>query len=199
VAAILVLWLALLPFSLMGGASSSSASSSDSPQPVAEVTPDPGTDPATPVDDGTTDDTSTDDGTTDDDTTPSAPVTRNTPTKALRRHYTRLGSGDYSGAFAAMSSAYRAANPNWPTVRGDAQPFLDVAEVGPSTISGSTAWVHVKFYARDRYDTPGSDTRCRRWIARARMVKDGRWWRYDGHLDVEEKQELDPSKAVCGP
>jgi hypothetical protein len=200
IVAIALLWLAFLPFSLLGGASSSSASPSDSSQPISEVTPDPaGSDPVTPAEDDPTEDDATQDDSTEDDSARPAPVTRNTPTKALRRHYTYLGSGDYSGAFAMMSSAYRDANPNWPTVRGEAQPFLKIAEIGPSSISGSTASVHVKFYARDRYDTPGSDTRCRRWIARASMVKDGRWWRYDGHLDVEEKQELDASKAVCGP
>jgi hypothetical protein len=123
----------------------------------------------------------------------------NSPTRVLRRHFQRLASGDYDGAFALMSSSYQARNPGWTNQPSMAQPYINVVEIGPSTVGTGTADVHIKFYARDRNDTEASDTLCRRFEGNAHLVKESGEWRYDP-IDYRYSQaKLPPSLDVCNP
>lgn len=120
------------------------------------------------------------------------------PSAVLRRHFERLNAGDYDGAFELLSSRYRADNPNWAAQPSRAKPVLNVAEVGPATFGRGTARVPIKFYGRDRVDTGRSDTQCRRFEGDARMVREGRAWRYDPG-DGFNITTLPSSLAVCNP
>lgn len=119
------------------------------------------------------------------------------PSRVLRRHLADLGSGDYDDAFALMSSRFRAKSPGWKDERSSAQPYINIVKLGPSTVGSRAASVHVKFYARDRNDTPASDTRCRRFEGRARLIKVGSRWRYDGRDFVA--RVVPRSLDVCNP
>jgi len=123
----------------------------------------------------------------------------NSPSRVLRRHFQRLGSGDYDGAFALMSSRYRAANPGWTDQPREAQPYINIATIGPSTVASKAAFVYVKFYARDRNETERSDTSCRRFEGRARLVKQGSLWRYDPRGGQFTSVPLSSSLEVCNP
>lgn len=146
-------------------------------------------------------DTYEDDEDTSDDTTEKSPsqgagYNPNTPTRILRKHYTHLTEGNYSAAFRLMSSSYRSSNSNWTSERSAASPTIKVDNVGPSTFSpGGVAYVDVSFYAQDGYDTDNSDTTCRYFEGKARMVKQGGAWRYDppGDFSVTELSEDDCS------
>jgi len=123
----------------------------------------------------------------------------NSPSRVLGRHFQRLASGDYDGAFALMSSRYRAANPGWTSQPSSAQPYVNVVKIGPSTVGSRAASVYVKFYARDRYATQRSDTRCRRFEGRARLIKQGSLWRYDPRGARFSRVPLSSSLDVCKP
>jgi hypothetical protein len=125
-------------------------------------------------------------------------ASRTSPSAVLRRHFERLNAGDYDGAFELLSSRYRADNPNWAAQPSRAKPVLNVAEVGPATFGRGTARVPIKFYGRDRVDTGRSDTQCRRFEGDARMVREGRAWRYDPG-DGFSITTLPSSLAVCNP
>jgi hypothetical protein len=105
--------------------------------------------------------------------------TRRGPTLTLRRHLERLDHGDYSGAFSLMSSSYRDANPNWVGMRSTANPMVNIVHIGTPSYAGSTARVYVKFYARDRNPSEGSDTRCRRFDGIVELVLEHGSWRYE--------------------
>ena len=129
----------------------------------------------------------------------SAPTaSRSSPSGVLRRHFQRLNAGDYDGAFELLSTRYRARNANWSAQPGQARPYLNVIEVGPTKFGRGVAFVHVKFYGHDRVDTPRSDTQCRRFEGDARMVEDGRVWRYDptGSFRITK---VPSSLGVCNP
>jgi hypothetical protein len=101
-------------------------------------------------------------------------------TRALARHFRRLDEGDYEAAFALMGSRYRSANSNWTSAREEAEPSINVIKVGSPSYNGhGDADVRVKFYAQDAYDSPGSDTHCRRFSGTAHMILEGGKWRYD--------------------
>jgi hypothetical protein len=136
----------------------------------------------------------------DESAKPAVPhISANSPTRVLRRHYKRIEDGDYDGAFALLSSRYRSANPRWTAQPSAARPYINVMKVGPSDISGTHASVYVKFYARDRIDTPRSDTRCRRFEGRAEMTKDGTHWRYEPSGNDYVVTEVDSSLRACNP
>ena len=120
------------------------------------------------------------------------------PARVLRRHYQRIATGDYSAAFALMSASFRAANPDWIARLRTADPYLKVVEVGPSRVSGHVAHVQVKFYARDRQASPRSDTQCRRFSGRARLLRQGGRWVYAPRPNQFDVQELSRGLAVCG-
>jgi hypothetical protein len=107
------------------------------------------------------------------------PTPDSAPARTLSRHYQRLNEGNYAGAFALFASGYRAANPGWPATVRASKPQINVTSIGATTFRRGQARVLVRFYARDRRDTPGSDRQCRRFEGSARMVKQGRHWRYD--------------------
>ena len=110
------------------------------------------------------------------------------PSRVLRRHFQRL-SADVDGAFSIMSSRFRAANPGWPSERSEAQPYVNVVEIGQSDVGSEFAYVPIVFYARDSYDTSVSDRVCRKFQGNARLRKEGSHWLYDpakGQFDVEE-------------
>lgn len=101
------------------------------------------------------------------------------PAQTIEAHLQRLGEGDYEGAFAEMSAAYRAANPGWVENREQADPMVNVVEVGEPDYGHDAAHVHVEFYARDRHPTPGSDTRCRRFEGEAYLIYREGSWQYE--------------------
>ena len=131
--------------------------------------------------------------------TPPAPaaVNPNSPSRVLRRHFQRLSSGDFDGAFAVMSSAYRAANPGWTSERQAAQPYINVVQVGPSKFGSGVAFVHVTFYARDAFETRVSDKVCRKFDGEARMRKEGSEWLYDPAKGQYVVEEFTPPLQKC--
>jgi hypothetical protein len=123
---------------------------------------------------------------------------RNSPTNVVRRHLERIGDGNFAGAFSLLSSSYRASNANWIDQPSAAKPYIDVVKAGPSRISGRTASVAIRFYARDRVDTKRSDTKCRLFEGTAAAVKEGSLWRYEpsgNHYD----STVVSSPGACGP
>lgn len=103
---------------------------------------------------------------------------REAPARAIRAHYDAIDDGDYRRAFMLMTAGYRAAQPGWLSQFSSAQPHINLARVGSPRISGSHAVVDVSFYARDSYDTPESDTRCRHFTGIVNLVKTSDGWRY---------------------
>lgn len=97
----------------------------------------------------------------------------------MRRHLEDLNDGNYNSAFSLMSSSYRAENPSWERTRGTAHPMINIVDVGSASYAGSTARVHVEFYARDRNPSEGSDTQCRRFEGVAELVSESGAWRYE--------------------
>jgi hypothetical protein len=121
--------------------------------------------------------------TTTEATTPTAaspaPATLPVPSMTIKRHLEELGAGEYSAAFALMSQAYRSGNPRWVENREQGDPEIAIVGVGPPHYNGSSARVYVKFYARDRNATTGSDTHCRLFKGLVEMVGGGDQWRYE--------------------
>ena len=101
------------------------------------------------------------------------------PTRALREHLERLDAGNYSGAFALMSAAYRSENPGWVSNREAADPMIDIVKVDAPHYTGPNAYVYAIFYARDRNPTEGSDTQCRRFEGVTQLVLESGGWRYN--------------------
>jgi len=100
--------------------------------------------------------------------------------RTIKKHLELLGNGDYSGAFALMSEAYRSANPGWTANREQGDPEIGIVGVGQPHYRGrGTAWVYVRFYARDRNESESSDTRCRLFKGTVEMIEHGGVWRYE--------------------
>ena len=155
-------------------------------------------------DDGTSATGSEDESTAQDESTadtssptPAPVVNPNSPSRVLRRHFQRLSSGDYDGAFAVMSSAYRSANPGWTSERSAAHPYINVVQVGPSKFGAGVAFVHVTFYARDSFETKVSDKVCRKFDGQARMRKEGSEWFYDPGKGQYAVEEFTPPLQKC--
>jgi hypothetical protein len=121
--------------------------------------------------------------TTEDDTasqTATTPKPLSDASRTIKSHLTLLSEGRYSEAFALMSETYRSANPGWTANREQGDPEIRIVTVGlPHYNDGGTAHVYVKFYARDRNPTHGSDTRCRLFKGAVDMVDHGGTWRYE--------------------
>ncbi len=140
--------------------------------------------------------TGTGEGGTDGGGTTSTPAPRphprgqSGPSSTIRRHLEDLDHRDYGGAFSLMSGSYRAENPNWERTRSTADPMINIVHIGSASYTGSTAHVYVKFYARDRNPSEGSDTQCRRFEGIAEFVSEGSAWRYepkgDGYSAIVE-------------
>ena len=116
--------------------------------------------------------------------------------RTIRLHLERLGEGDYEGAFELMAEAYRSANPGWVENRTDANPEINIIGVGPPHYGHESAQVYVRFYARDRNPTPGSDTQCRLFSGFVHMIEHGGIWRYeptDGGLSATAEPSGDPN------
>jgi len=101
------------------------------------------------------------------------------PTETVRRHFERLNAGEYDEAFALMSPSYRRSQPQWPTLRAEARPQIRIVRVGPATVAGADARVHITFYARDQVAVEHSDTNCRRFNGVVHLVRVHSTWRYD--------------------
>jgi hypothetical protein len=101
------------------------------------------------------------------------------PAHVIRTHLLDLGSGNYSGAFKLMTSAYRSQNPSWPSERSAADPGINILSIGSPQYTMSGADVPIDFFARDRNSTPGSDTQCREFKGTVHLVQQGGSWRYD--------------------
>lgn len=127
--------------------------------------------------------------------TTSAPAPLPAPSRTIRMHLERLGSGNYAGAFALMSAAYRSANPSWVENRTEADPVIDIIDVAAPSYSNGSAWVYVKFYARDRNPTKGSDTQCRLFSGVVNVIDHHGMWRYEpgnGSLSAQVQPQSDP-------
>jgi protein kinase-like protein len=101
------------------------------------------------------------------------------PARVIARHYRRLDAGAYNAAFGLMSPGYRRGHRGWLRQARAARPRISVIHVGRPKRRGRVASVPVLFFARDTRDTRRSDTRCRRFDGRVRMVGTPRGWRYD--------------------
>jgi hypothetical protein len=112
-------------------------------------------------------------------TTGTEPSSLSPPARTIKEHLEKLGDGDDAGAFALMSERYRSTNPNWTANRETADPEVHIVGVGKARFNQGSARVYVKFYARDRVATPGSDTRCRLFQGTVLLVAHGGIWRYE--------------------
>ncbi len=131
-------------------------------------------------------------------TTP--PLNPNIPSRVARRHFQRINSGDYQGAFELMSTAYRNANPNWSDQPAAAQPYLNVTKIGPTQFDGNgVAYVAITFYGHDRNPTASSDTRCRRFTGEVRTIDEGGTWRYDPGGNHLTPTVLPSTLGACNP
>jgi hypothetical protein len=101
------------------------------------------------------------------------------PVRLLRKHFRSLDNGNYQAAFRLMSARYRATSPSWPSARADASPSIHIVTTRKPAYGSGTADVFILFYARDSYDTPNSDTQCRRFWGTAHLIRVGGTWRYD--------------------
>jgi hypothetical protein len=144
--------------------------------------------------------------TPDTQTTPGTPTytvtpepARNSPMRILRRHFQRLSSGDYDAAYRLLSSGYRHSNPSWTQQPSEAEPLVKVVAIGPSRISGGQARVPITFYARDRNPTSRSDTKCRQFSGKAKLVKEGSAWRYDPTSNRYDVAVVDSASPECNP
>jgi hypothetical protein len=114
--------------------------------------------------------------------TPAPAATAPSPPGAaqvIRTHLQDLGSGNYSGAFRLMTSAYRSENPPWPSDRSAADPGINIISIGSPQYGSGDADVPVDFLARDRNPTPGSDTQCREFQGTVHLLQQDGSWRYD--------------------
>lgn len=112
-------------------------------------------------------------------TSTSQPRPAQGPASALRSHLEDINSGDYRAAFRLMSASYQAQNPSWPSDRTAANPGVNIISIGAPQYQSGGAQVPVEFYARDRNSTPGSDTQCRDFQGRAKLISSPEGWRYD--------------------
>jgi len=101
------------------------------------------------------------------------------PSLTIRRHLEDLNNAKYNSAFSLMSASYRSQNPNWESGRSTATPMVNIVEIGTPTYGDGDARVYVKFYARDRNPSEGSDTQCRRFEGIVQLVPEHGAWRYE--------------------
>lgn len=197
--------LAALPFAGTDGNETSFARASFSGESSTEETSDPTTVDTTSSPDSSTEESTAEEPDTTDDTEPETSSAGrrgnpNSPTRTLRRHFQRLAAGNYQGAFKLMAAGYQAAHPNWTSQPNAAQPYVNVVELGDADfVGGGVAYVPIKFYGHDRFETPASDTKCRRFEGTAKMVKQNGAWRYDPTGNNYSVSELPSDLGVCNP
>jgi hypothetical protein len=109
----------------------------------------------------------------------SAPTGPPGPSTTLRTYFQELGSDHERAAFSMMSKTYEEQNPTWLSEREEAQPQVNVVSVGSATYSSGSAIVPVEFFARDRFQSRGSDTLCRRFTGTVTMIHAGSQWQYE--------------------
>lgn len=114
------------------------------------------------------------------------------PSLTMRQHLEDLGDGEYEAAFNLMSAAYRDENSDWPTIREEADPTIQIVTVDAPSVIGNRAYVYVDFYAKDSYPTRGSDTGCREFKGTAELVRGGTVWQYEP-LGDNLKSSLQPN------
>lgn len=119
------------------------------------------------------------------------------PAAIVRRHLELLSAGDYQRAFVLMSPAYRASSPNWPAARAAAAAKISIVKVGSPVRQGAAADVPVGFFARDRRDSPGSDTSCRHFAGTAHLILVGGSWHYDPERNNIQKSRRPSSDPRC--
>jgi hypothetical protein len=187
-AVVVVIAVALVAISMRGKSDSSGGSAAaDDPgssapvgsvsPPVSDPEPEGGGTPAVPE--------------------PPAPPPEKPAVATLRKHFQRLGHGDYEGAFALMTPYYRAHNPSWVQLRSEARPVVKLVDVSAEHIGSRTALVSVHFYARDRVQVQGSDTICREFTGTLHVQKVGGAWRYDPGHEPLAKQTVPRSDPHC--
>jgi hypothetical protein len=120
------------------------------------------------------------------------------PAQVLHHHLERLGNGEYQAAFELFSSAYQASAAGWVANREAGDPVIKLVHIGTPSYGngGNTARLYVLFYAKDRNDSEGSDTHCRRFAGIAEVVKENNEWRYepkDDSLSSTVELEGDPN------
>jgi hypothetical protein len=102
------------------------------------------------------------------------------PAATLSTYWQDMADGSYSSAYSLETAREQANFPNFVSDRSEADPVINVINVGsPQYVSGG-AVVPIEFYARDRYPNPGSDTLCRLFDTSANMVDNGGQWLYNG-------------------
>jgi hypothetical protein len=121
------------------------------------------------------------------------------PSLTIRRHLEDLNNANYNSAFSLMSASYRSQNPNWESGRSAAAPMVNIVEIGTPTYGGGDARVYVKFYARDRNPSEGSDTQCRRFEGVVQLVPERGAWRYEPKGNSLAAVVEPPGDSNCRP
>jgi hypothetical protein len=173
------------------------ASATDTFEPTCGSSPDDSVSEGDSSDDASNGgDTSSDSSPSDDQSSASSDHVLS-PEAVLRAHYDHLNAGEYSAAFALMSPRYRSSFPRWVANRATADPGLTVIDLGPTRIAGANAFVDVSFYARDRVNVKGSDTKCRYFEGTAHLRRYDAVWRYDPTGDGYAKRVVHRSNPNC--
>jgi hypothetical protein len=136
-----------------------------------------------------------DSGSPADGSPPPAPA--DGPAQTIRRHFERLGDGDYRGAFKLFTRSYRRKTPSWLSLRTEAAPTIKLTKVGSPVVNGNTAIVSVRFYAQDQYEVRDSDTQCRLFSGTAFMRRVEGHWRYAPRQHDLDAQIVNSSR--CSP
>jgi hypothetical protein len=115
----------------------------------------------------------------------------------IRQHLHDLNYGLYRQAFRLMAPSYRSANPSWPSVRAAADPGITIVSIGTAQYGSGTAQVPVSFYARDRNQVTGSDTKCRHFQGTLSLVSVAGHWRYDPTSSSITETVVAPGDPNC--
>jgi hypothetical protein len=130
-------------------------------------------------------------------TTSTAPQSSPGPAMTLRTYFQELGSGQARAAFAIMSAAYKEKNPSWVSEREEAGPQINLISVGTASYFSGGSSVPVEFYARDKFPSRGSDTKCRGFSGTITMVHRGSEWRYEPGASHLKATVTEPSNPAC--
>jgi hypothetical protein len=117
----------------------------------------------------------------------------------IRQHLQDIAAGHYQQAFALLSAAYQAQNPDWVANHTTGGSSVTIISIGSPAFSQGAANVPIEFFARDRFPTPKSDTMCRDWSGTAHMIMQGSVWRYDPVAGDLAGTPVSPSDPSCPP